>query len=85
MLTELMGEDRGIKPIEAKVAPIDHIHQRIQHVVFLSDFVSEAEMVLPFHETQHSFFRHFFLLHQAAASFSVCSLICRSTSPINEL
>ncbi len=48
MLAELMRKHGGIKPIEGKIAAMDHFHERIEHVGFLSGFVLEAEMVLTF-------------------------------------
>jgi hypothetical protein len=52
MLAKLMREDGGVKPIEGKLAPMDHIHQRIEHLGFLSDFISKAEVVTTLNQAQ---------------------------------
>ena len=46
MLTKLMREHGGIKPVEAGIAPIDQFHQCIQHLCLAPDFVSEAEVLI---------------------------------------
>ena len=59
MLTELMREDSSVKPIEAKLAAIDHFDERIENLGLLPDLVTEAEMFLALDERQrlHAFHR----------------------------
>src|SRR3954471_5712567 len=52
MLTKLVREDGGIKPVEAGVAPIDQFHQRIEHLCLTPDLVSKAEVLVAFDEAE---------------------------------
>lgn len=50
MFTELMGKDGGVKPVEAHVAPFDHVDQRIEHLRFIAGLIAKAEMMLSLDE-----------------------------------
>jgi len=48
MLPELVAQDGGVEPVEGEIPAVNHVHQRIQDLGFLSDFVSEAEVIFAF-------------------------------------
>src|SRR5262245_55992157 len=52
MLPELMGDDRGVEPVECQLAAVDHIHQRVEHLRLLPHLIAEAEMLLALNQTQ---------------------------------
>ena len=54
MLTKLMGEDGGVKPVEAEFAAMDHVDQRAEDAGFLARFVAETEMMAAFDQTDGS-------------------------------
>src|SRR6266513_1021929 len=52
MLAELVGEDGGVEPVEAQLAPVHHVHQRVQHLRLLARLVAETEVLAALDEAQ---------------------------------
>ena len=52
MLPELVGEHGGVEPVERELAPVDHFHQRVEHLDLLPHLVAEAEVVRALHQAE---------------------------------
>jgi len=48
MPAELMGEHGGVKPVEGKIAPMDHFYERIEDFGLLSELVAKTKLVFAF-------------------------------------
>ena len=54
MLAKLVRENCGIKPIEGKVATIDHLDETFEHLGFFPNLIAEAEVMATFDKAQHT-------------------------------
>ena len=52
MLAELVRHHGGVKPVEAELAPIDHVHQRIEHLSLVADLIAKAEVLFALNKAE---------------------------------
>src|SRR5258706_15808197 len=52
MPSKLMRKDCGVKPVEVGLLLMHHFNQRIEHLAFLADFVTEAVVLVALDQRQ---------------------------------